>query len=186
METITASNVRLHFRIPGTMPTGTVRYAVGSCQQGALLVARSGDGVCAIFIGDQADPLREQIALAFPGKRLEEASAALEADLRTVAVLIDEPASETRLDLSVGGTPFQQRVWQALCAIPAGQTRSYAEIAQSLGMPDAARAVAGACAANVLAVAVPCHRVVRSDGSISGYRWGVERKRRLLQRERLQ
>ena len=109
--------------------------------------------------------------------------ASLERELGQVIGFIDKDASEGVINLDIGGTAFQQKVWQALCGIPAGKTRSYSDVARHLGVPEAVRAVAGACAANVLAIAIPCHRVVRSDGSISGYRWGVERKRALLAEE---
>jgi AraC family transcriptional regulator of adaptative response/methylated-DNA-[protein]-cysteine methyltransferase len=186
MSATTISNVRLNFRTPGAAEPNAVQYGIGSCSQGVLLVARSTAGICAIFIGDTIADLREQIALAFPTSTLDDFTEAMQHDLVQVATFIDEPASHTPLDLSVGGTLFQQRVWQVLCEIPAGLTRSYAEIAQLLDSPDAVRAVAGACAANMLAIAIPCHRVIRSDGSISGYRWGAERKRSLLKKERLQ
>lgn len=186
MNTTTISNVHLNFRTPGAAEPTNVQYGIGACSEGALLVARSAKGICAIFIGDSAADLREQFTGAFPKSRLDEVTEAMQHDLAQVAKFIDGPASPATLELSVGGTLFQQRVWQVLCEIPPGLTRSYGEIAQLLESPDAVRAVAGACAANMLAVAIPCHRVIRNDGSISGYRWGTERKQSLLTKERLQ
>ncbi len=184
MKTIDFPYVRLHFRTPGTPLPGEIQFAIGSCTYGALLVARSNDGICAIFLGDDFTSLEKQLAEAFPASILEESPSSLKLDLEQVTTFIDAPANATPLNLVVGGTAFQQRVWQSLCAIPAGTTRSYTDIAKSLGDPGGARAVAGACAANVLAIAIPCHRVVRIDGAISGYRWGPERKHSLLRRER--
>lgn len=186
MSTTTISNVQLNFRTPGSAEPANVQYGIGACSQGALLVAKSATGICAIFIGDSASDVRGQITLAFPASKLDEISDAMQHDLAQVAAFIDAPASATTLELSVGGTLFQQRVWQVLCEIPPGVTRSYAEIARLLEVPDSVRAVAGACAANLLAVAIPCHRVIRNDGSISGYRWGTERKQSMLTKERPQ
>jgi len=186
MQFTITSSVRLNFRAPNAPLATGIRYAIGECSEGALLVARGNYGICAIFMADQVEQLRTQTARAFPQAPLEDATAALHHDLQQVGAFIDEPGSDLALDVTVGGTTFQQRVWHALSEIPAGLTRSYADVAEILESPDSIRAVAAACAANVLAVAIPCHRVVRSDGSISGYRWGVERKRSLLNRERLQ
>ena len=185
---------------PGDKLAGPLRYAIGHSASGLVLLGRSQRGICAIFLGDDAADLRTQLARAFPEEVFHEDAQGLSTDMRLVIDLIDHsggeaegrPAAEASMaaqhtgtiDLDVGGTPFQQKVWRALCAIPAGQTISYTQLAQSLGLPTAVRAVASACAANVLAVAIPCHRVLRSDGSISGYRWGVARKRALLDRER--
>lgn len=186
MNTTTISNVLLNFLAPGSAEPESVQFGIGACSEGALLVARNAAGICAIFIDDATANLREQITQAFPKSRLSEVTGAMQRDLALVATFIDEPSSPTTLELSVGGTLFQQRVWQLLCEIPPGLTRSYGEIAQLLESPDAVRAVAGACAANMLAVAIPCHRVIRNDGSISSYRWGTQRKQSLLTRERLQ
>ena len=148
-----------------------------------VLAGKTELGICAILLGADRDALRAELATAFPDATLQA--------IRDRCNLswppsppISTTATPTPLALDVGGTAFQQQVWQALAAIPAGQTRSYGELARQLGAPDASRAVAGACAANVLAVAIPCHRVVRGDGALSGYRWGVERKRALLAGER--
>lgn len=183
MNTATATTVTLHWRAPETGAPDHIHYAIGNCTLGALLVARSTRGICAIFLDDSADGLRRQLARAFPTARSEPAPAALQHELAQVVRFIDDPAAAAQLDLDIGGTPFQQRVWRELAAIPAGRTHSYSDIAQRIGAPAAVRAVAGACAANVLAVAIPCHRVTRRDGSISGYRWGVQRKHALLLRE---
>src|SRR5690606_38848585 len=151
-----------------------------------VLAARSQDGICALFLGDDAAALRDQLDQAFPGMALTEDNRALSHDLHQIIAFLDKGAADAMIPLDVGGTAFQQAVWRALCDIPCGQTRSYTELALSLGVPRAVRAVGGACAANVLAVAIPCHRVVRSDGAISGYRWGVARKRARLANEAMQ
>ena len=142
-------------------------------------------GVCAIFLGDDPDVLVHDLEDRFPGAVLTGADAPFERWMAAVVALVDDPRTGLDLPLDVRGTVFQQRVWQALRAIPAGRTASYAEIAATIGAPTAVRAVAAACAANKLAVAIPCHRVVRTDGALSGYRWGVDRKRQLLDREAL-
>jgi AraC family transcriptional regulator of adaptative response/methylated-DNA-[protein]-cysteine methyltransferase len=174
----------LKFRAPDAPLTDPIKFAIGQCVEGHVLVARSEVGICAIFLGDDPEGLRQQLHEAFPAHQVDEAAEELRGDLAQVVALVDKSAAEG-IDLDIGGTAFQQRVWEALCGIPDGQTRTYAEVAQCIGVPEAARAVAGACAANMLAIAIPCHRVVHSDGRISGYRWGVERKRALLQREQV-
>ena len=160
-----------------------IRYAVGPCSLGSVLVAQSDRGICAILLGDDADALARDLQRRFPRARLQRGEAAFATHVAQVVAFVEAPRLGLALPLDVRGTAFQQRVWQALQAIPAGQTASYAEIAQRIGAPTAVRAVAQACAANALAVAVPCHRVVKSDGGLSGYRWGVERKQALLARE---
>jgi AraC family transcriptional regulator of adaptative response/methylated-DNA-[protein]-cysteine methyltransferase len=160
-----------------------IRFAIGQCSLGAILVAQSGRGVCAILLGDDPDALARDLQDRFPKANLLGGDDAFEQLVATVVGFIEAPALGLDLPLDVRGTAFQQRVWQALREIPAGVTASYSEIAQRIGSPKAVRAVAGACAANMLAVAIPCHRVVRNDGGLSGYRWGVERKRALLERE---
>ena len=161
-----------------------IRFAIGRCTLGNLLVACSERGVCAILMGDDADALVKDLQDRFPRAVLLGGDAEFEQLVASVVGFVEAPALGLELPLDVRGTAFQQRVWQALQRIPAGQTASYTEIAQRIGAPGSSRAVAGACAANALAVAIPCHRVVRSDGALSGYRWGVERKRALLDRER--
>ena len=160
-----------------------IHFAVGQCSLGAILVAQSARGVCAILLGDDPDALTRELQDCFPQANLIGADADYEQQVAQVIGLIEAPAIGLTLPLDVRGTAFQQRVWQALRDIPAGSTASYSEVAQRIGAPTATRAVAQACAANKLALAIPCHRVVRNDGALSGYRWGVERKRALLERE---
>jgi len=183
MKTDSISTFKYNFRAPGSQVEGPIRFAVGRTVLGNVIVGRSQRGICAIFLGEEVQALRDQLVTAFPGIELQADQAALESELNQVVAFIDKDTSEGVIDLDIGGTVFQQKVWQALCGIPAGKTRSYGDVARDLGVPEAVRAVAGACAANVLAIAIPCHRVVRSDGSISGYRWDVERKRVLLAEE---
>jgi AraC family transcriptional regulator of adaptative response/methylated-DNA-[protein]-cysteine methyltransferase len=160
-----------------------IEFALAQCGLGALLVARSARGVCAIALGDTPEPLLRELQDRFPRAELVGGNAAFEQLVAQVVGFIEAPKLGLDLPLDIRGTAFQQRVWDALRKIPAGQTVSYAQLAERIGMPTATRAVARACAANTLAVAIPCHRVVRSDGALSGYRWGVERKRALLLRE---
>lgn len=160
-----------------------IRFAIGECSLGAILVASSVRGVCAILMGDDPDALACDLQDRFPQSNLIGGDAVFEQLVSRVVGFVEAPAIGLDLPLDVRGTVFQQRVWQALRAIPAGSTASYSEIANKIGAPTAVRAVAGACAANMLAVAIPCHRVVRIGGELSGYRWGVERKRALLDRE---
>lgn len=160
-----------------------IRFAVGECSLGAILVAATDKGVCAILLGDDADVLVRDLQDRFPRANLVGGEGAFERMVAQVIGFVETPALGLDLPLDVRGTVFQQRVWQALRDIPAGATTSYTEIAARIGSPKAVRAVAQACAANAIAVAIPCHRVVRRDGALSGYRWGVERKRALLKRE---
>ena len=160
-----------------------IEFALAQCSLGALLVARSGRGVCAISLGDDPEALLRELQDRFPKAELVGGDAGFERLVARVVGFIEAPQLGLDLPLDVRGTAFQQRVWEALRRIPAGRTASYADIARRIGAPKSVRAVARACASNVLAVAIPCHRVVRSDGGLSGYRWGVERKRRLLARE---
>ena len=160
-----------------------IRFAVGECSLGSILVARSELGVCAILLGDDPDALARNLQDRFPRATLIGGDAEFEQLVAQVVGFVEAPGLGLDLPLDVQGTAFQRRVWQALQEIPAGSTASYSEIAGRIGSPKAVRAVAQACAANALAVAIPCHRVVRTDGGLSGYRWGVERKRALLERE---
>jgi AraC family transcriptional regulator of adaptative response/methylated-DNA-[protein]-cysteine methyltransferase len=160
-----------------------IRFAIGQCSLGAILVAATAKGICAILIGDEPEQLARDLQDRFPKADLQGADPAFEKTVAQVVGFVEAPRIGLDLPLDVRGTAFQQRVWQALREIPAGQTVSYAELAARLGMPSGARAIAGACAANPVAVAIPCHRVVRNDGALSGYRWGVERKQALLERE---
>ena len=160
-----------------------IRFAVGECSLGSILVARSKRGVCAILLGDDPDALARDLQDRFPRARLVGGDAGFEDLVAKVVGFVEAPAVGLDLPLDIRGTVFQQRVWQALREIPAGATASYADIAARIGSPGSVRAVAQACASNPIAVAIPCHRVVRTDGALSGYRWGVERKRTLLERE---
>jgi AraC family transcriptional regulator, regulatory protein of adaptative response / methylated-DNA-[protein]-cysteine methyltransferase len=189
-----SSNSRFYERsdaVLGMTPTtfrngGTnmdIRFAVGQCSLGAILVARTEKGICAITLGDDPDALVRELQDRFPKAHLVGRDREFEQQIARVVGFVEAPGIGLDLPLDVRGTAFQQRVWQALRDIPAGQTASYAEVAARIGEPKAARAVALACAANAIAVAIPCHRVVRTDGSLSGYRWGVERKRALLVKE---
>ena len=160
-----------------------IRFAVGQCSLGAILVAESDRGICAILLGDDPDALVRDLQDRFPRAQLIGGDASFELRVAQVVGLVEHPSLGLDLPLDVRGTAFQQRVWKALCEIPPGQTASYADVALRIGAPRAVRAVAQACGANALAVAIPCHRVVRHDGALSGYRWGVERKKALLERE---
>lgn len=160
-----------------------IRFAIGECSLGAILVAESDLGVCAILLGDDPKALAHDLQDRFPRAKLIGGDSSFEERIAQVVGFIEQPGIGLNLPLDVRGTAFQHRVWQALREIPAGKTVSYTEIANRIGLPKAARAVAGACAANPLAVAIPCHRVIRTDGGLSGYRWGVERKRALLAKE---
>jgi len=160
-----------------------IRFAIGQSSLGAILVASSAKGVAAILLGDDPEALARDLQDRFPKARLIGADRDYEDLVARVVGLVETPGLGVELPLDVRGTAFQQRVWQALRAIPSGSTATYAEIAGAIGAPKSVRAVAGACAANNIAVAIPCHRVVRSDGSLSGYAWGVARKRELLDRE---
>lgn len=161
----------------------TIRFAVAACTLGALLVAATPLGLCAILLGDDPDALVRDLQDRFPRADLSPGDAAFDGWVAMVVGFVEAPGRGLHLPLDIGGTIFQQRVWAALRAVPVGTTTTYAEIARVIGAPASMRAVAQACGANRLAVAIPCHRVVRSDGSLSGYRWGVARKRLLLDRE---
>lgn len=161
----------------------TLRFAIGQCSLGAILVAASDKGVAAILLGDDPGQLVRDLDDQFPNATLIGGDKAFEKIVAKVVGFVEAPGAGLELPLDVQGTAFQHRVWQALQQIPRGQTISYSELADRIGSPKAVRAVASACAANTIAIAIPCHRVVRTDGSLSGYRWGVERKRRLLDRE---
>ena len=158
-------------------------FAMGQCSLGAILVARSTLGICAILLGDDPQTLADDLQARFPKAQLIAGDGDFEQWVVQVIGFVETPKLGLDLPLDIRGTAFQQRVWQALRDIPPGTTASYSEIARRIGAPQAVRAVAGACAANALAVAIPCHRVVRNDGALSGYRWGVSRKRALLKKE---
>ena len=162
-----------------------IQFAIGKCSLGAILVAKSHKGVCAILFGESSETLQRDLQDRFPEARLVAADAAFVALATKVTDFVEAPARGLDAPLDMRGTMFQQKVWQALRGIPAGTTASYTDIAARIGAPESVRAVAQACAANALAVAIPCHRVVRRDGGLSGYRWGGARKRDLLARERI-
>jgi AraC family transcriptional regulator of adaptative response/methylated-DNA-[protein]-cysteine methyltransferase len=158
-------------------------FAIGECSLGSILVAQSERGVCAISIGDDPDALIKDLQDRFPRANLIGSERGYEEIVAKVIGMIERPGIGMDLPLDIRGTAFQQRVWKALREIPVGTTATYSEIAGRIGMPKSVRAVAQACGANALAVAIPCHRVIRNDGQLAGYRWGVERKRELLDRE---
>jgi AraC family transcriptional regulator of adaptative response/methylated-DNA-[protein]-cysteine methyltransferase len=160
-----------------------IRFAVGECSLGSVLVATSDKGIAAILLGDDPEALVHDLEDRFPNATLIGGDKDYENVMATVLGLVEAPQTGLDLPLDMRGTAFQHRVWTALREIPAGTTATYSQIAERIGMPKAVRAVAAACAANKLAVAIPCHRVVRNDGSLSGYRWGVDRKRKLIERE---
>jgi AraC family transcriptional regulator of adaptative response/methylated-DNA-[protein]-cysteine methyltransferase len=161
-----------------------IQFATGQCSLGSVIVGQTARGVCFIAMGDDPLDLRRELEVQFPKAQLIAGDAKFARTIDAVVRAIEAPAKEWKLPLDVQGTVFQQHVWQALRQIPPGTTRTYTEVAKMLGMPKAVRAVARACATNPVAVAVPCHRVIRGDGSLAGYRWGVDRKQKLLDRER--
>ncbi|MBU0522674.1 MAG: methylated-DNA--[protein]-cysteine S-methyltransferase [Gammaproteobacteria bacterium] len=165
------------------MSTSPIRYISGTSSLGVLLLAFSAEGLCALLLGEDLITLERDLARRFPGppppQRDEGLMPALEQTLRH----LENPHIALDLPLHLSGSVFQRRVWEVLRKIPVGETASYRDIAQRLGQPSASRAVANACGANPVAVIVPCHRVLRQDGSLGGYRWGMERKRQLLDRE---
>jgi AraC family transcriptional regulator of adaptative response/methylated-DNA-[protein]-cysteine methyltransferase len=160
-----------------------IRFAIGDCSLGAFIVAASEKGVCCIMLDDDPEFLLRELQNRFRNAELVGADRDFEDLVAKVVALVEMPNTATDLPLDIRGTAFQQRVWQALREIPAGTTLSYSEVADKIGSPKSARAVAGACAANYIAIVIPCHRLVCNDGSLSGYRWGVERKHCLLDRE---
>lgn len=160
-----------------------IRFAVGECSLGSILVAQSTRGLCAVLLGDDPEALARDLQDRFPKADLRGGDPEFEHIVAIVIGFVEAPALGLALPLDIRGTAFQYRVWNALRSVPAGSTVSYTELARRVGSPRAVRAVAKACAANPLAVAIPCHRVIRQDGGLSGYRWGVERKRTLLRRE---
>ena len=158
-------------------------HSTGECALGRVLVARSVDGVCAILIGADHDELEADLAGRFPQATLVANEAGVHDDLAKVIRFVDNPAAGLHLTLDMRGTPLHRRVWEKLRAIPVGRTVTYTELARSISLSTSARAVAGACAANPIALAIPCHRVVRTDGDLAGYPWGIERKRELIRKE---
>jgi len=162
-----------------------IHYAITPCSLGLVLIALTSKGLCAIQLGDDEDRLRQDLQSRFPQAALTRADASFDATINKVLTFIEAPQTGLDLPLDTNGTAFQERVWTELNAIPYGKTVSYTEIATRIGKPKAVRAVAQACGANRIAIAIPCHRVVRHDGALSGYRWGIDRKRILLARETL-
>jgi AraC family transcriptional regulator of adaptative response/methylated-DNA-[protein]-cysteine methyltransferase len=160
-------------------------HAVAPCSLGLVLVAATERGVCAIILGDDPGEMQAEVRRRFPQAALAAAPAGFARTVQQVARCVDDPRAGARaeLPLDIRGTAFQRRVWEELRKVPPGETASYSEIAARIGQPRSVRAVAGACAANHLAVAIPCHRIVGADGKLTGYRWGIERKRLLLERE---
>ena len=169
--------------IPANVDGETIRFATGPCSLGLILAAMSNDGLCAVLFGDESNQLVRDLRDRFPHANLIEGGHEASQVLAQIAGFIEKPTQGLNLSLDPRGTPFQQCVWKALRDVPTGATVSYGEIAKRIGQPSGAKEVAEACAANAIAVAIPCHRVVKADGSISGYRWGVARKRALLARE---
>jgi AraC family transcriptional regulator, regulatory protein of adaptative response / methylated-DNA-[protein]-cysteine methyltransferase len=166
------------------VPTETIRFVIDHFSLGTILIAASDQGVCAILLGDDPAELANDLTRRFKSAAIAPAQETLLVDLTRVIEVMESPTSIILdLPLDLRGTDFQKMVWAELCRVPPGVTASYAEIANRIGRPKAVRAVAAACAANPLALAVPCHRVRRADGSLSGYRWGIERKQSLLDRE---
>jgi len=170
-------------RDPAAEDSTGIRFAIGKCSLGAVLVAMSERGVCAISLGDDPEALARDLQSRFPQAKLMSEDREFEQIVAQVIGFVEAPELGLDLPLDIRGTAFQQRVWQALRETPPGTTVSYTELARRVGRPKSVRAVAGACAANTLAVAIPCHRAVRNDGALSGYRWGVQRKTELLRRE---
>ena len=160
-----------------------IAFSIGESALGVVLVARSADGVCAILIGSEAAELESDLARRFIDSKLVRNDRKLSNDLQKILRFIEAPSEGLNLSLDIRGTPFQLRVWEELLRIPPGSIVTYGALANRIGEPGAVRAVANACAANAIALAIPCHRVVRSNGTLSGYRWGVERKRALLAKE---
>jgi AraC family transcriptional regulator of adaptative response/methylated-DNA-[protein]-cysteine methyltransferase len=158
-----------------------VRFSTGLCSLGVLLVACSDQGICAVFVGDVVTALEQALAKRFPGAARDDASL-LELVPRVLRVVDGIDAADGLL-LDLRGTPFQRRVWGAMATIPRGTTRTYGELARSIGAPNAVRAVARACGENPVAILVPCHRVLGAKGALTGYRWGIDTKRALLERE---
>ncbi|WP_313387875.1 bifunctional transcriptional activator/DNA repair enzyme AdaA [Achromobacter aegrifaciens] len=162
-----------------------IRFAVAQCSLGALLVAASDTGICEIALHENPEQLVRNLQDRFKAARLIGADAQFEGWVAAVVGFVEDPSRGLDLPLDVRGTAFQRQVWQALREIPVGETATYTDIAERIGSPRAVRAVARACATNNIALAIPCHRVVRTDGSLAGYRWGIDRKRELIAREAL-
>lgn len=172
----------------GSTPTAlredeVIRFAFGQSTLGEILVAATEKGICTIFLGDDRGQLVRDLQEAFPNAGITGGDAAFDVMVAQVVGFVEQPSRGLALPLDIRGTAFQRQVWEALQAVPPGMTASYTEIARQLGQPKSVRAVATACAANRIAIAIPCHRILRTDGALSGYRWGIARKAELLQRE---
>ena len=164
--------------------SGDIRFATARCSLGALLVARTEDGLCAVFLGDDTLALISTLGRRFPQAQVRAGGTDLAPEVAAIQHIVEESAGAIRTPLVLCGTPFQRRVWRTLSAVPTGTTATYGDIARAVKRPSAVRAVATACGSNALAVIIPCHRIVRKDGQLSGYRWGTARKQALLERER--
>jgi AraC family transcriptional regulator of adaptative response/methylated-DNA-[protein]-cysteine methyltransferase len=175
--------VEAEIRTPSALAAEEIQFTIGTSSLCAVLVARSAKGICAVLLGDDRRALKRDLQRRFPDAALIEDDVTLGRLAAEVIALVESPANGLDVPVDMRGTEFQRKVWQALREIPAGSTVSYSDIANRIGVPGAAQDVAEACAANALAVVVPCHRVIRKDGTLSGYRWGIERKRTLLERE---
>jgi AraC family transcriptional regulator of adaptative response/methylated-DNA-[protein]-cysteine methyltransferase len=174
--------VDAEIRTPSALATEEIQFTIGTSSLGAVLVARSAKGICAVLFGDERRALRRDLQRRFPGAALTDGDATLGELAAEVIAFVESPTGSLNVPIDMRGTQFQRTVWQALREIPGGSTVSYSDIANRIGA-TAAQDVAEACAANALAVVIPCHRVIKKDGTLSGYRWGVERKRALLARE---
>ena len=163
---------------------GEIQYDIARSTLGLVLVARSSEGICSVIMGDDIEAVVAELQTRFPEARLQHTEDHLDPSTQAVVSYIESPSAMPDLLMDIKGTSFQTSVWSALCDIPIGTTVSYTDIAEKIGRPQSARAVAGACASNKIAILIPCHRVVRSSGKISGYRWGVDRKKILLEREK--
>jgi len=185
---VTSADTRVECNSPAALGIGRaanqrIQFGIGTCWLGSILVAASDKGICAILIGDDPVALRRDLKDRFPEAQVAEGGEAIAPLTARAVALVEAPDRNLDLPLDPQGTAFQQRVWQALREIPAGATATYSDVAARIGAPKEAYAVGEACAANMIAVAIPCHRIVRKNGALAGYRWGVRRKRALLKRE---
>jgi AraC family transcriptional regulator, regulatory protein of adaptative response / methylated-DNA-[protein]-cysteine methyltransferase len=185
---MTPADMRIEPNAPAKMGIGSaanerIQFGIGSCWLGAILVAATDSGICAILIGDDPAVLQRDLQDRFPDAQLTQGGEALDTLTARVIAFVEAPDRNFDVPLDPQGTAFERRVWRALREIPAGSTVTYSDIAARIGAPKEAYAIGEACAANMIAVAIPCHRVVRKNGSLAGYRWGVKRKRALLKRE---
>ena len=173
----------MNFDPAASLAADILSYGTSPCTLGEVLAARSTEGVCAVLIGDTVEELEADLAALFPGSAILRNELSVQEDLAKLVRFMEKPAAGLHLTIDMRGTPFQRRVWQKLRTIPVGRTVTYSELAKRIGPPASPRAIGSACAANPVAIAIPCHRVVRSDGGFAGYRWGIERKRALIRKE---